>query len=585
MINHNQASILKHEEVAEVLKTDLSSGLTSFEARERLKKFGPNRIDDQETKAVSELVRRGILDYLSQFADPLIQLLLICFIINLALEEYKNAITVIVAVVTICTIAYVQEYRAVRSLKKLGKHVINECKVIREGQTTKVQSDELVPGDIVCLDEGQKVPADVRLFKVQSLTIDESNLTGERESQPKIEEPTIEVFSSTLKGHTWFNRDKNLIFRDLALLGTQVETGQSKGIVISTGKTTRYGQVFSMLEGNRRPRSPLQVRIHHLSFHLAITAMILIAIACLIGIIQKRPPMDVASYAISLAVVAIPEGLPIVVVVIKALAVLRLSRSKTIIKSTSSMETLGCVQVICISDLSDATIKDTIIKLRNELKLDVKIFTGDSKAAAISAGQEIGLIAEGIEPDKCQLVMSGEEIEKLIEAEVDEITLARELLTPIIYYRVDSSQKANIIGEFQELGRIVATIGDSVNDVVTLKRADLSIAMGSGADVCKEVADIIIAEDNISAIVPAMLEGRGIYHRIQSFLSYQVFLSLAMIIVTMIAFAAKFDPPFTVFQLVLINLLTDGPPAVFCTELLPCSIVNFFGRVAPFRMI
>lgn len=358
MINHNQASILKHDEVAQVLKTDLSSGLTSFEARDRLKKFGFNRIDDSVSKTVPKLVFQRVSSYLLQFMNPLIQLLLLCVIISLAIGEYENAASVLAAVFIVCTISYVQEYRADKSLEKLSKHVPNKSKVLREGQLVEIDSDYLVPGDIVELAEGQRVAADIRLFELSSLTINEANLTGETLSQNKIESATKDKLSSALEGQVSLEQDKNFIYKNLAMMGTQIEFGKSKGIVICTGKATRYGQVYSMLKSTTQPKSPLQVNIDQLSIHLVIIAISIITITSIIGIIQQRSPLEVAFYAISLAVTAIPEGLPVVVAVIMALGVMRLSKMKTIVKSLNSIETLGCFQILCADKTGTLTRDD-----------------------------------------------------------------------------------------------------------------------------------------------------------------------------------------------------------------------------------
>lgn len=763
MMNHNQASILKIQDVAHVLQTDLSNGLTTFEARERLKKYGHNRLSDTTTKTVPKLICHRILNYFMQFMNPLIQLLLICVIISVSIGEYENAVSVLIAVFIVCTISYVQEYRADKSLEKLNKQVPSVCRAIRQGQITELHSDDLVPGDVVYLEEGQRVPADVRLFELKSLTINEANLTGETQSQSKIEEANNEKLSSALKGQTSLDRDKNFIFKNLGMMGTQIESGSSKGLVICTGKSTRYGQVFSILKNTIQPKSPLQLNIDQLSIHLVIIAITVITITSMIGIIQQRPPMEVAYYAISLAVTAIPEGLPVVVAVMMALGVLRLSKLKTILKSMNSIETLGCFQILCadktgtltrhdmtltdivtselhslstneldelnneefkrqmtfnkfggklysigrlmevgtlcndasvdpnpsdgsglkligqatecaildaalrmgfgdsrtkfdrISEepfdptkrrmvvkcqrrdlaggspmyyvkgaweevLSDCTyynesglvkqrtdemwseyaricmalgkqglrvlamasgseldqltfvgivgianspragISDTIKKLRDDFHIDVKMITGDSKSTAISIGRAIGLI-EDTDSDEYSSAISGEEVEKILDSEMNDETKGQEILFRTIFYRVDPVQKATVIRALQDLDKVVAMTGDGVNDIISLKRANISIAMGSGADVCKEVADIIAVDNDLSVLIPAVIEGKGIYLRVQSFLSYQISISLTLLILTAISFAARFEPPFTVTQLLFINLLADGPPA------------------------
>lgn len=766
-MNHNEAAILEHTEVAQVLKTHLLTGLTSFEARERLIKYGSNKLDkDLESEKVHKYIYYNILKYLSQFLNPLIQLLLICVIISLSIGEYGNAISVAISILIVCTISYVQELRADKSLEKLTKRMPNICKVMRENQVHELESQNLVPGDIIYLDEGQRIPADVRLFDIYSLTVNEANLTGEALGQIKtVESASKKVLAALNSDDPSITDDHSFIFKNIALMGTLVESGHSKGIVICTGKFTRYGEVYSMLKSTVQPRSPLQVNIDQLSLHLVVASCSIIAIMSMLGIIQRRSALEVGYYAISLAVTAIPEGLPVVVAVIMALGVLRLIKQKTIVRSLNSIETLGCIQILCadktgtltrndmtltdivtselhslsseeleelnneecrkhmtfnkfggkiysigrlmevgtlcnnstydpypttfssdhfigsatecailnaairmgygdsrtkferISEipfnsqtrrmtvqcqrkdlpsnspmyyikgaweeiLNDCTyyyecglikpktdemwleysricttlgsqglrvlalatgpcldkltfvgivgirnvpregIKETLDKLRNDFNIDVKMITGDSKATAVAIGRNLNLISEDSEEGASdKFVMSGDQFKLLIESDMDDLAKAHEVNSKSVFYRVDTIQKADIVSNLQKLDKIVAMTGDGVNDVISLKRANLSLVMGAGADVCKEIADIIISNDNLSVLIDAVIEGKAIYHKIQSFMSYQISLSLSLIVLVAISYAVRIDTPYTVIQLLFINILADGPPA------------------------
>lgn len=767
-MNHNEATILEHNEVAQVLKTNLSTGLTSFEARERLIRYGMNRLDkDLDSETVQKYIYHNILKYLGQFINPLIQLLLICVIISLSIGEYGNAISVTVSILIVCTISYVQEHRADKSLEKLTKRMPNICKVLRENQVHELEAQNLVPGDIIYLDEGQRIPADVRLFEAQSLTINEANLTGEASGQIKTVNSTSKKVLAVLNGDEQLNDEEQqqqqatFIFKNIALMGTLVESGHSKGIVICTGKFTRYGEVYSMLKNTVQPRSPLQINIDQLSMHLVVASCTIIAIMSMLGIIQRRSALEVGYYAISLAVTAIPEGLPVVAAVIMALGVLRLSKQKTIVRSLNSIETLGCIQVLCadktgtltrndmtltdivtselhslsseeleelnneecrkhmtfnkfggkiysigrlmevgtlcnnatydpypttfLSDhfigsatecaildaaikmgygdsrtkferlieipfnsqsrrmivqcqrkdlpsnspmyyikgaweeiLNDCTfyyehglikpktdemwleyaricttlgsqglrvlalatgpsldkltfvgivgirnvprdgIKEILYKLKNDFNIDIKMITGDSKATAMAIGKTLNLIGES---DEDKVIMSGEQFRLLIDSDMDDLAKAHEINSKTVFYRVDTIQKADIVSYLQKLDKIVAMTGDGVNDVISLKRANLSLVMGAGADVCKEIADIIISNDNLSILLEAVIEGKGIYHKIHSFMSYQISLSLSLVALVAISYACRIDTPYTVIQLLFINILADGPPA------------------------
>jgi len=760
-MDHNQASTLDFEEVAQILGTDLEKGLTSFEARERLKKYGPNKLNNSNNSdAVRRLIVKNMISFLGQFVNPLIQILLICVVISASLGEYENAISVSVSILIVCSISYIQESKADKSLEKLSKRMPNVCKVMRESQTHEMESSDLVPGDIVYLTEGQRVPADVRLYDSISLTVNESNLTGETLSQAKISASTRQKLSLVLSGELTPTSDTNLIYQNLAMMGTLIESGHSRGIVISTGKSTRYGQVYSMLKSTVQPRSPLQLNIDQLSIHLVVISCSIIALMSILGIIQRREPLEVAYYAISLAVTAIPEGLPVAVAVIMALGVLRLSRQKIIVRSMTSIETLGCIQVFCADKTgtltrNDMTLTDivtselhsvssneleelnneenrkhmtfskfggkmfsigrlmevgtlcnnasfdhnppeggaghyigqatecaildaavrmgfgdsrtkferigevpfcsrsrrmvvqckrqdlqvnspmfyvkgawedvlndcsnyydcglikprneamwldysricttlgsqglrvlalatgpsldqltfvgivginnalregiprTMSKLKIDFGIDIKMITGDCKATAVAVGHSLGLIEGNTE----ELIMSGEQLQELLSSEIDEISAAQLINSRTVFYRVDPIQKASIVSSLQRLNKIVAMTGDGVNDVISLKRANLSIVMGSGADVCKEIADVVLVENDLSLLPLAVVEGKGIYYKIHSFMSYQISISLSLVCLVTASFAARIDAPFTVIQLLFLNILADGPPA------------------------
>lgn len=768
-MNHNQASILGPGEVAEGLQTNISTGLTAFEARDRVKRYGSNTLADTTDKSMPKLLYRQILAYLNQFMNPLIQLLIICSLISLIMGEYNDAISVAASLLIVNTISYIQEYRCDKSLEKLNKQVPNICKVLRDSKTFEINSEDLVPGDIIYLNEGQRVPADMRLFQVSSMTIDESNLTGETKSQLKNEEHTLNRVSSILDGQASVDEDKNIIYRNLAMMGTLVESGHAKGIVICTGKSTRYGQVYSMLKSTKQPKSPLQANIDQLSMHLVVSACSTIALVSIVGIIQQRSIEDVAFYAISLVVTAIPEGLPVALAVIMALSILRLGRHKAIIKSLNSVETLGCVQILCadktgtltrsemtltdivtselhslstsdIDELNNEEFKkhmtfnmfggklhsigllmevgtlcnnasydssapdgsgckflgqatecaildasmrlgfndsrgkferlgetpfdrvtkrmvvqclrrdttgnnpvyyvkgawegilndcvnysengmikprtkemwqdysnmcsalcaqglrvlgfalgpsldqltfvgvvginnaprdgaiEAIQRLKKEFKIDVKMITGDSEATAMSVAKNLGILdlhinESGASEYESDGVMSGDQVQKILNSEMDDHDKAQAILSKSVFYRVDPIQKAGIVSKLQELDKIVAMTGDGINDVISLKQSNLSIVMSSGADVCKELADVILLDNNLSVLVEAIIEGKGVYKKIQSFLVFQLSMSLSLIFLTGLSYLTQWDAPYTVSALLFLNILVDGPPA------------------------
>lgn len=778
-MNHEQAAVSSHDEVAQALCGDPINGLTAFEAKERLRKYGLNSLGDECKHEGIKMVHTNIIKFLKQFLNPLIQLLLLCVLISVAIGQYENAVSVLISVLIVGTISYIQEYRADRSLEKLSKQMPAMCKVIRDRQVHEIEAQLLVPGDIVYLSEGQRVPADLRLFDVHALSINEANLTGEAIAQHKTDQASPEKhIESVLLNQTSIinnnnnnngsnsnqaNEDKNFIFNNLALMGTLVESGHCRGIVIGTGKCTRYGEVYSMLKSTIQPKSPLQVNIDQLSMHLVIISCTVIAVMSILGVVQQRPALEVAYYAVSLAVTAIPEGLPVVVAVIMALGVLRLSKRQTVVKSLTSIETLGCIEILCADKTgtltrSEMTLTDivtselhslsnndmeefnrdevrnqmtfnklggkmysivrlmevgtlcnnasydpnppeglsnfigqstecailaaaikmgcgdsrtmfdrleeipfdsvsrrmavlcrrqdlpasgpmyyvkgawekilndcqcyydsglvkartdemwleyarictalgsqglrvlalatgptmdqltfvgmvginnapkdgmleTITRLKQDFMVDVKMITGDSRSTATAVGRRLGLIEAPTEIEEDRVIMSGEHLRVLLASDMDEKAKAHEISSKSIFYRVDPIQKASIVRNLQRLDKIIAMTGDGVNDVISMKQANLSLAMGSGADVCKEIADVVLVEDDLTVLVEAIVEGKGIYHKIHSFMSYQISISFTLLVLVAVSFLLRLPTPYTVIQLLFINILTDGPPA------------------------
>lgn len=223
-----------------------------------------------------------------------------------------------------------------------------------------------------------------------------------------------------------------------------------------------------------------------------------------------------------------------------------------------AQDKLTFVGVVGIRNVPRDGIVETLDKLRNNFSIDVKMITGDSKATAVAIGKSLKLI-DNAEEDK--VVMSGEQFQALIESDMDDLAKAYEINSKAVFYRVDTVQKADIISNLQKLDKIVAMTGDGVNDVISLKRANLSIVMESGADVCKEIADVILSNNDLTVLLEAVIEGKGIYHKIHSFISYQISLSLSLVVLVAMSYAARVETPFTVIQLLFINILADGPPA------------------------
>lgn len=329
-MNHIQASLLDHNDVAEVLQTDPLNGLSFPEARDRLKRYGPNKLE------TSNIILLHFKIFCKQFLNPLIELVILCLITALSIGEYADAVLMTITIMTTCFIAYMQPNDVDRSLTELKKQMSKSCRVVRESQIHEINIEKLVPGDIICLAEGQKVPADVRLFGLSSLTVDESNLTGLSQPQAKIAEPTDDKIIKALSGdHSYsdqeisdldneiLNNTENekqclAMHQNLALMGTIIETGHSRGIIINTGKSTRYGEVYSMLKRIVQPKSLKQDNIDKVSLDVIVVCCTLFSLWSIVGIVQEEPAANIFHYAISLTVLAIPEGLAAVLAIIES---------------------------------------------------------------------------------------------------------------------------------------------------------------------------------------------------------------------------------------------------------------------------
>ncbi|XP_055891043.1 calcium-transporting ATPase type 2C member 1-like isoform X1 [Biomphalaria glabrata] len=356
-LHSGDAASMSVRDVKDLLRTDLEYGLQSEEARRRLHVHGPNNFDI----AVEEPLWKK---YLDQFNNPLILLLLASAGISLFMRQFDDAISITVAIIIVVTVAFVQEYRSEKSLEALTKLVPPKCHCLRDGHMMTFLAQDLVPGDIIHISIGDRVPADIRLFEASGLCIDESSFTGEIEPVNKLTEAQPLAQVSSLSGQT-----------NMAFMGTLVRCGQGKGIVIGTGQESEFGEIFKMMQAEEAPKTPLQKSMDTLGKQLSFYSFVVIGIIVIIGWIQGRKILDMFTIGVSLAVAAIPEGLPIVVTVTLAIGVMRMAKRKAIIKKLPVVETLGCVDVICCDKTGTLT--------KNEMTV-THIITSDEHHAELS---------------------------------------------------------------------------------------------------------------------------------------------------------------------------------------------------------
>ena len=742
--------------IEEILKqyATQKEGLSSAEANARLDKYGPNKLKEQKKNSPLKL-------FLSQFLDVLIFMLIIAAIASYIIGNHLDAIVILVVVIINSIIGFIQEYRAENAMEKLKSLVHTDAHVKRDNTLKRIPSEKLVPGDIVILEEGDKVPADLILMETYDLGVDESSLTGESTLVKKdTNYETIEDFSKKIKDIQNYSKEENIQSK-LVSMNSNVLFGKGTGVVMATGMETNIGRIATMIQEDEE-ETPLTVKVGKLGKRIGILSIIVCIFVFFIDFFQAMDILESFMTAVSLAVAAIPEGLPAVLTLTLALGMQKMAKSNAIVKKLSSVETLGSCTYICtdktgtltenkmtvrqpfltsqengvliaglcngvryeddelignptdlasyyfaldndfeklkadrnfekeyeipfdsnrkrmtfiysetddennkdyyvltkgapeiILDLSDkidfnghindfdpGTKKEIMREIdrmtkrslrvialaynkidteeyENVLDLDNKeiekgdseihrtysknrhhgesfekdlifagllgimdppreeaidaiadcqkaginvvMITGDHKDTATAIAMELGILPRDYyihEENYNNSILTGQELEDLSDEEYNEI--AKDIK---VYARVYPEQKRRIIEVLQNHGEIVSMTGDGVNDAPALKKASIGVAMGSGTDVTKESADMIIQDDNFATIVSSIKEGRTIFDNIKRFLKFQLSTNVGAILTITIGSLLPIPTPFTPIQLLWINIIMDGPPA------------------------
>ncbi|OTA86786.1 hypothetical protein M434DRAFT_399760 [Hypoxylon sp. CO27-5] len=386
-------SFLTPAETASQLRTSLTHGLTPTEALSRLRDFGPNEIPHEPPDPLW-------LRFIMQFREPLILLLLVSAFLSIFVGNMDDAISITIAVTIVVTVGFVQEYRSEKSIEALNHLVPNHAHLVRaqptrsapsiknptwppaisdpeeksesvtpdeelmEATSSKVMATQLVPGDLVLFTTGDRIPADIRITKAADLTIDASNLTGENEplrmtadarfrgtpspfDQGALRLPSPSALSASSYNGNAKEDARNHGINNIAYMGTLVKSGHGQGIVFATGGNTHFGTIATSVSGTESPRSPLQLSMDQLGKQLSQISFGIIALISLVGLLQGKKILEIFTISISLAVAAIPEGLPIIVTVTLALGVHRMAKHNAIVRKMPSVETLGSVNVVC----------------------------------------------------------------------------------------------------------------------------------------------------------------------------------------------------------------------------------------------
>jgi Ca2+-transporting ATPase len=657
------------EDIISVLVTDLKSGLSTEEAGKRLATYGPNQIIEKKRKSLRAI-------FFEQFTDFLILILIFAAVVSGFLGEWNDAIAILVIVLINAFIGASQQIRAERAITALRKLSIPQTMVLRDGIYKKVSSSQLVPGDIVLLEAGAFVPADLRLAEAVNLKINESTLTGESQ--------TVDKQSEALEQESLPVADQT----DMAFSGTIVTYGRGTGIVVATGMSTELGKIAELISKEKTEKTPLEKKFEQFGKWLGGIALGICAFIFLAGILVHEASVAAMFLtSVSLAVAAIPEGLPAVVTISLALGAYRLVKRRAVIRKLPAVETLGSVTVICSDKTGTLTEnKMTVEEVEpfEERRLllmgaalcnDAKLTVGDpTEIALVAAADREGLKKEELEEkyprlleipfdsktkrmttlhkyaeergfiaftkgaldvilelcvnlnetEKKQVLKQAEELagrgrrilgvaykkyenfpDKLVESDlsylgflamVDPIrpeakaavakcfragilpvmitgdhrltalAVASELGITDVFARVSPEDKLKIVEAFKRKGEIVAMTGDGVNDAPALKFADIGVAMGiAGTDVAKEASDMILTDDNFATIVGAVEEGRGIYDNILKFVRYILTTNSGEIFTMFFSILLGFPLPLLPIQILWVNLVTDGLPALALT--------------------
>jgi Ca2+-transporting ATPase len=353
--------LLKCEEMCQLIGTDLIQGLSGQEATNRLEQCGLNQLAERKGRSAWKI-------FFEQFKSFIIWILIAAALVSGFLKEWVDSLAILVIIIVNAVLGFIQEYRAEKSLAALKKLSSLNSKVIRGGRNLTIPSEEIVPGDLIELEAGDKIPADCRLvYTTGNFATQEASLTGE--SMPVTK--TVQVVEET---------DASLADRvNMVYLGTAAIAGKARGIAVGTGMLTELGHIADMIQEIKDETTPLQKRLEQFGKWIVVICFVLVGLVFLLGFLRGGKLLDLFLSSVSLAVAAIPEGLPAVVTIALALGVQRMVKRHCLIRKLPSVETLGCTTVICSDKTGTLT--------RNEMTAQV-VYTGDKYFDVSGIGYE-----------------------------------------------------------------------------------------------------------------------------------------------------------------------------------------------------
>ncbi len=636
-------------------------GLSAEEAARRLGDKGPNEIRREHATPVWRVFAR-------QFASPLVALLAVACVVSAVLGDVADAVAIGFIVVVNGVVGFVQEHRAERAVQALRALTAPRARVRRGGRTVEIAAAEVVPGDLLVLDAGDLVAADAQLVEASALETMEAALTGE--SAPVVKSTTPAPTDAPLAERS-----------DRVHAGTAVSRGSGVAEVFATGMDTELGRIATLLAAGEDTSTPLKMRLERVSRTLLVLCLGLVAVVGAVGLAQGRPWLEVLMGAVSLAVAAVPEGLPAVVTIALAVGVQRMAARNVLVRRLPAVEALGSASVICTdktgtltsgrmavrelwgadgekaerallyaaaaccdADLDgnagdptelailaaarergverdaierdngrvetrpfDATtMRMSILRADGHLYLKGapdRVFPlvrdghgmEEANAAMAARGLRVLAVAVGDGPAEAGLTLRGlvgladpprpEAVRAVAEARAagirtvmitgDHPVTARAIAMEMgilapgedpaerVHARVSPEDKLHIVRAWKDRGEVVAMTGDGVNDAPALREAHVGVAMGrTGTEVTREAADMVLADDNFASIVAAVREGRAIFENIRKTLVYLLTGNAGELLLVLGATLLALPVPLLPLQLLWINLVTDGLPAL-----------------------
>ncbi|HXG31334.1 MAG TPA: HAD-IC family P-type ATPase, partial [Thermodesulfobacteriota bacterium] len=346
-------------------------GLSTVEAKRRLKRYGPNRFKETRKKS-------ALLVFVNQFKSLILLLLAVAALLSFAFEEWIEGVAIIVVIIINAAIGFLMEIRAVRSMEALRRLVSISARVRRDGRIQEVPAEELVPGDIVLLEGGDIVPADIRLIKASKLQVDESSLTGESVPVTKQVEP--------VKDDVPLFERSNMLF-----MGTAITRGSCEGVIVGTGMNTELGKISSLVEEAKEETTPLEKRLDQLGQKLIWVTLGITALVAVTGSLRGKEAFLMIEAAIALSVAAIPEGLPIVATIALARGMMRMAKRNALINRLAAVETLGATNVIFTDKTGTLTENQMTVKW-------ISINSGDVEVDGEETGDAFILNGKAIDP-------------------------------------------------------------------------------------------------------------------------------------------------------------------------------------------